>query len=54
MRGGLIRSSHIPNQAVEKGPDGRRRPSAGREAYFLYVERPGDGANEADGPLYAA
>jgi len=27
---------------------------AGREAYSVYVERPVEGANEADGPLSAA
>jgi len=37
----------------EKGPDARRRPKAGREAYLLYVERPDEGANEADGPFSA-
>src|SRR5262249_60672678 len=36
------------------GPDARRRPRAAREAYFLYVERAAEGANEADGPLSAA
>jgi hypothetical protein len=41
-------------QAAEKGPDARRRPKAAREAYFLYVERAAEGANEADGPLSAA
>jgi len=35
----------------EKGPAARRRPRAGREAYFLYVERPAEGGNEADGPI---
>src|SRR5207249_2858315 len=35
----------------EKGPAARRRPKAAREAYFLYVERAAEGANEADGPL---
>src|SRR5205823_10866602 len=29
----------------------RRRPKVPREAYFLYVERGTEGANEADGPL---
>src|SRR5215470_10967738 len=38
----------------EKGSAARRRPKAGREAYSLYVERPDEGANEADGPLSAA
>src|SRR5215510_8722029 len=38
----------------EKGPAARRRPKAGREAYSLYVERPDEGGNEADGPLSAA
>ena len=41
-------------QGGEKGPAARRRPKAGREAYSLYVERPGEGANEADGPLSTA
>ena len=26
-------------------------PKAGREAYSLYVERPAEGPNEADGPF---
>ena len=43
----------IGAQAAEKGPAARRRPKAGREAYSLYVERPVEGANEADGPLSA-
>src|SRR5262252_8418118 len=38
-------------QGDEKGPAARRRPKAGREAYFLYVERPGEGGNEAAGPF---
>ena len=40
-------------QGVEKGSDARRRPMTGREAYSVYVERPVEGANEADGPLSA-
>ena len=46
---------HLPRvrQAAEKGPAARRRPKAAREAYFLYVERADEGANEADGPLSA-
>jgi hypothetical protein len=40
--------------AGEKGPAARRRPKTGREAYSWYVERPGEGGNEADGPLSAA
>jgi enoyl-CoA hydratase/carnithine racemase len=40
--------------AGEKGPAARRRPKTGREAYSLYVERPGEGGNEADGPLSTA
>jgi hypothetical protein len=40
--------------AGEKGPDARRRPRAGREAYCLYVERPAEGGNEADGPFSGA
>src|SRR5262245_10388279 len=40
-----------PAEREEKGPAARRRPRAGREAYFLYVERPAEGANAADGPL---
>jgi hypothetical protein len=40
-------------QSDEKGSAARRRPRAGREAYFLYVERPAEGANEADEPLSA-
>src|SRR2546422_3267851 len=37
------------SQAAQKGPDARRRPTAAREAYSLYVERAAEGANEADG-----
>ena len=40
-----------PCQSEEKGPAARRRPKVTREAYFLYVERVTEGANEADGPL---
>jgi hypothetical protein len=40
--------------AGEKGPAARRRPKPGREAYCLYVERPGSGGNEADGPFSPA
>src|SRR5215813_13481494 len=36
-------------QAAEKGPDARRRPTAAREAYSMYVERAAEGADEADG-----
>src|SRR5262245_36356227 len=39
------------SEREEKGPAARRRPKAGREAYFLYVERSAEGGNEADGPL---
>jgi hypothetical protein len=35
----------------EKGSAARRGPRVGREAYSLYVERPTEGPNEADGPL---
>ena len=38
-------------QSDEKGPAARRRPRIAREAYFLYVERAIEGANEADGPF---
>ena len=41
-------------QAAHEGPDARRRPTAAREAYFLYVERAAEGANAADGPSGAA
>jgi hypothetical protein len=41
-------------QAAQKRPDARRRPTAAREAYSLYVERAAEGANEADGPFSAA
>jgi hypothetical protein len=47
-------------QAAQKGPDARRRPTAAREAYSLYVERAAEGAptcillNDADGPFSAA
>jgi hypothetical protein len=44
----------LSSQAAQKGPDARRRPSAAREAYFLYVERAAEGANAADGPFSAA
>src|SRR5213593_2557955 len=30
---------------LKKGPDARRRPTAAREAYSLYVERAAEGAN---------
>src|SRR5262245_57104013 len=40
-------------QNAQKGPDARRRPTAAREAYLLYVERAAEGANEADGPFSA-
>src|SRR5437667_9592196 len=40
-------------QIAQKGPDARRRPTAAREAYSLYVERAAEGANEADGPFSA-
>src|SRR5499433_3355859 len=42
------------SQAAQKGPDARRRPMTAREAYSLYVERAGEGANEADGPFSGA
>src|SRR6266511_5440150 len=42
------------SQAAQKGPDARRRPTAAREAYSLYVERAAEGANAADGPFSAA
>src|SRR5574341_557540 len=42
------------SQAAQKGPAARRRPTAAREAYSLYVERAAEGANEADGPFSAA
>src|SRR5215831_800884 len=38
---------------AQKGPAARRRLSASREAYSLYVERAAEGANEADGPFWA-
>ncbi len=41
-------------QADQKGPDARRRPTATREAYSLYVEPVAEGANAADGPFSAA
>src|SRR2546427_3006729 len=41
-------------QAAQKGPAARRRPRAAREAYFLYVERAVEGANEAGGPFSVA
>src|SRR6202795_4226138 len=40
-----------PGRGDERGPAARRRPMAAREAYSLYVERAGEGANEADGPF---
>src|SRR5438094_745225 len=39
-----------PRERDEDGPDARRRPTAAREAYSLYVERAAEGDNEADGP----
>src|SRR3989442_12408972 len=41
------------SQAAQKCPAARRRTTAAREAYFLYVERAAEGANEADGPFSA-
>src|SRR6185369_527967 len=41
-------------RGVEKRSAARRRTKAAREAYFLYVERAAEGANEADGPLSAS
>src|SRR5713101_6355146 len=41
-------------RTAQNGPDARRRPSAAREAYSLYVERAAEGANEADGPSSTA
>src|SRR5215472_11537547 len=41
------------SQAAQKGPDARRRPTAAREAYSLYVERAAGGANEADAAFSA-
>src|SRR6185369_11266002 len=48
-------SSNMPNhlRVAQKAPDARRRPSAAREAYSLYVERAAEGANEADGVFSA-
>src|SRR6266487_6421621 len=42
------------HQAVEKGPDARRRAPRHPEAYSLYVEGCRKLANEADEPLSAA
>ena len=55
-RTGLPASSRMLKnpQAAQKGSDARRLPTAAREAYFLYVERAAEGANEADGPFSAA
>ena len=39
----LAALSPLAHQGVEKGPDARRRPKVGREAYSLYVERPDRG-----------
>src|SRR5262245_45927354 len=50
--GGSVREMGSPGG--EMGSAARRRPKTGREAYSLYVERPDEGANEADGPLSAA
>ena len=43
--------SEKTRSSEEKGPAARRRPKAAGEAYLLYVEPAGEGANEADGPL---
>jgi hypothetical protein len=51
MRGGLELTLMAGG---EKGPAARRRPKTGRKAYSLYVERPGEGGNEADGPVSPA
>src|SRR5258706_7471170 len=44
---GPLRSSRMRKntQADQKGPDARRRPTAAREAYCLYVERAAEGAD---------
>jgi len=47
---GVMGSEETP-QAAQKGPEARRRPTAAREAYSLYVERAAEGANEAYGPF---
>src|SRR5262245_24413733 len=39
---------------AQKGPRARRRTTRGREAYVPYVERPREGANDADGPFSAS
>src|SRR5258706_3988720 len=46
---GPLRSSRMRknSQADQKGPDARRRPTAAREAYCLYVERAAEGARWA-------
>jgi len=49
---GSVRQARTPGG--EKGPAARRRPRTGREAYSLYVERPVEGGNEAEGPLSAS
>src|SRR5262245_33153286 len=49
----IMRISSVPRDA-QRGPDARRRPTRGREAYFPYAERPREGANEADGPFSAS
>ena len=54
LRGDGSSVLEMSSQGGEKGSAARRRPKAGREAYSLYVERPDEGANEADGPFSAA
>ena len=41
-------------RTLKRGPDARRRPTAAREAYLLYVERAAEGADDADGPFSAS
>src|SRR4030095_7067689 len=48
----LMSAEHGGATGGEKGPDARRRPKTGRSPSTLSA--PGEGANEADGPLSAS
>jgi hypothetical protein len=49
----IARARVTTGESGEKGSAARRRPKSVREAYFLYVDRADEGANEADEPLSA-
>ena len=47
----IARGRTATRASGEKGSAARRCPKSAREAYFLYVDRADEGANEADEPL---